>query len=115
MSKLSFADEQQARLNAIGLDCEESIAANENAPSRLGLYHQLGRDVPSTDRMRSPGRLTKEQVAEHANADGWVDAKLGRPMSIAPRFVEANLYLENMDRFGLYAETYERAWKAGAK
>lgn len=114
MTKPDYADEMGARLSAIGLTDEKRIAANENAPTRLDLYASRGHRVPSTDPMRSPGELTRQQLIEHAEIDGWCDAKLDRPMTIAHRFCEANLHLENMGAFALYAEAYERAYR-GAK
>jgi hypothetical protein len=110
-----YADEQQAILKRVGLT-EDVCAANENAPTRGDLYAQFDKRVPSTDRMRSPGPLSKEQIVEAARVDGYVDALLGMPMHIAHRFCEANLYLENMGKFPDYSEAYQDAYrKAGAK
>lgn len=111
----TFADEQAAIIDRIGLT-EDVCAANENAPTRLGLYAQLDKRVPSTDLMRSPGPLTKEQVVEAAAVDGYVDAMLGLPMQVAHRFCEANLHLENMGKFPDWSEAYQDAYrKAVAK
>lgn len=111
-----YADEQSARLSAIGLANEEQIAANENAPTRGDLYARLDKRVPSTDRTRSPGPLSKEQVIEAGRVDGYVDAMLGLPMQVAHRFCEATLYLESMGKFPDYSEAYQDAYrKAVAK
>lgn len=111
-----YADEACARLAAIGLANEEQIAANENEPTRSSLYAQLDKRVPSTDRMRSPGPLSKAQIVELASVDAYVDAMLGMPMHIAHRFCEQNLYLENMGKFPDYSEAYQDAYrKVGAK
>jgi hypothetical protein len=108
-----FADEQQAILDRIGLT-EDVCAANENAPTVVGLYGELDmlRPLQSSP---IPGALSLAEMIEHGNAAGYVDVRLGRPLSASIRFIEQRFHYENFERFAAFCEAYERAWKEGVK
>ena len=105
-----YADEQSARIDRLGLtedvfdaaDQRAQAVANQNLPARA---HALTRFDDT------PGPLPIVKVVEFAEVDGFVDAALGRPMSIAYRFTEARLHEDNMKAYSVYAEHYMAAYR----
>lgn len=100
-----YATDSAARLAAIGLVDEASIAENENKPHPPIPRH---RNIAAMDTY--PAEKLPATIREYGELDGWADAALDRPPSAAIRFIEARLHYNNMHQFGAYLAAYEAAW-----
>lgn len=86
----------------------ERLAVNDNLVSDTQYRRVM--DMPVED-STAPGRMSKDAIAELGAVDGFIDSCLNRPPSIAHRFVESRLHIENMKAFATYSDSYQAAWR----